>query len=311
MKRKTTSKQRRSRKEEPPVQVAGVRLSSPSRVVYPGDGITKLQLARYYETVGQRMLPYIAGRPLTLIRCPDNIEECFFQKHVDDNPVYDALERVAVREEKGVRYYPAVHTVAGLVSLVQLGVVEFHTLGSRRDALEKPDRFTLDLDPDPALPWERVTRAARAVRAVLVQLGLTSFVKTTGGKGLHVVVPLQRRSGWDEVKEFSHRVASLLREAGPDEYTLRVSKTRRTGKILIDYLRNARGSVAVEAYSARARPGAPVSMPIRWEEVARSKPGRHTIRTVAKRVTTQPDPWDGYFAVKQSITAGMKRQLGM
>jgi bifunctional non-homologous end joining protein LigD len=304
--------QRRSRKEEPATEVGGVRLTSPSRVVYPADGITKLELARYYERIGEHMLPYIAGRPLTLIRCPDNIEECFYQKHVDDNRVYDALERVAVREEKGVRHYPAVHDVKGLLSLVQLGVVEFHTLGSRRDQLEKPDRFTLDLDPDPALPWERVTRAARAIRTVLTELGLTSFVKTTGGKGLHVVVPLQRRSGWDEVKEFSRRVAGLLREAAPDEYTLRVSKTRRTGKILLDYLRNARGSVAVEAFSARARPGAPVSLPIGWDELARSQPGRHTIRSAPKRVQSRrDDPWAGYFEVKQSITAAMKRQLGM
>jgi bifunctional non-homologous end joining protein LigD len=199
-----------------------------------------------------------------------------------------------------------------VLSLVQLGVVEFHTLGSRRDQLEKPDRFTLDLDPDPALPWEQVTRAARAIRSILSELRLTSFVKTTGGKGLHVVVPLQRRSGWEEVKEFSRRIASLLRDAAPNEYTLRVSKTRRTGKILIDYLRNARGSVAVEAYSARARPGAPVSLPIRWEDLARTRPGQHTIRTVAKRTSGKHvDPWEGYFDVKQSITAAMKRQLGM
>jgi bifunctional non-homologous end joining protein LigD len=147
---------------------------------------------------------------------------------------------------------------------------------------------------------------------VLSELGLTSFVKTTGGKGLHVVVPLQRRGGWDEVKEFSRRVASLLREAAPDEYTLRVSKARRTGRILIDYLRNARGSIAVEAYSARARRGAPVSLPVRWEELARSEPGRHTIRTVPKRLGSQRrDPWEDYFDVKQSLTARMKRQLGM
>jgi len=293
--------------------VGGVQLSSPDRVVYPDIGLTKLELAKYYEAVADWMLPHVANRPLTLIRCPDDWHECFYQKHIDANKVYYAVKPVRIREEAGSANYAAIDNAEGLLSLVQIGTVEFHTWGARIDRLENPDRFTLDLDPGPGVEWKRVVRAAQAIRGVLDDLGLQSFVKTTGGKGLHVVVPFRRGPGWDEVKVFTRAVASLLVEAAPDEYTISVAKSKRHGKILIDYLRNARGSIAVEAYSARARAGAPVSTPLHWEELtAGLKPERFNVRTLPKRMKKLgEDPWREMLKVRQAITATMRRKLGL
>lgn len=293
------------------VDIGGVSLSSPDRVPYPEAGITKLEVARYYERAAEWMLPHIRNRPLTLVRCPATYQSCFFQKHIDSNKVYKAVKPIEVTEGKGVGLYAAVDSIEGLMSFVQLGALEFHTMGCRSDRLEQPDRFTLDLDPDPSVPWSRVVASAHTIRQLLEELGLKSFVKTTGGKGLHVVVPITRRRGWDEVKEFTRGVASLLVAAAPNEYTLSVSKARRKGKILVDYLRNARGSIAVEAYSTRARVGATVATPITWDEL---KPGldpqRFTVRTMAKRFASlDRDPWDGYHRVRQSITAKIYRQV--
>ena len=301
------------RKRGPAVDVDGVELSSPDRVVYPEIGLTKLELARYYEAVADWMLPHLANRPLTLIRCPDDWHTCFYQKHIDENRVYHAVKPVRIREESGMATYAAVDDARGLLSLVQIGTVEFHTWGARIDRLEQPDRFTLDLDPGPGVEWKRVVQAARALRAVLEDLGLRSFVKTTGGKGLHVVVPFRRGPGWDEVKEFTRAVASLLVEAAPDEYTISVAKAKRHGKILIDYLRNARGSIAVAAYSARARSGAPASTPVYWDELTTGlKPERFNVRSLPNRMKKLgKDPWQELLETRQSITASMKRKLGL
>jgi len=295
------------------VEVGGVELSSPDRVVYPDVGLTKLELAKYYEAVAEWMLPHVANRPLTLIRCPDDWHKCFYQKHIDENKVYYAVKPVRIREESGSATYAAIDSTEGLLSLVQLGTVEFHTWGAHIDRLEQPDRFTLDLDPGPGVEFRRVIRAALAIRAVLEDLGLRGFVKTTGGKGLHVVVPFRRGPGWEEVKEFTRGIAALMVEAAPDEYTISVAKSKRSGKILIDYLRNARGAIAVEAYSARARAGAPVSTPVHWDELSGGfRAERFTVRTLPNRMKRLgEDPWTELLKTRQSITAGMKRKVGL
>jgi bifunctional non-homologous end joining protein LigD len=233
------------------------------------------------------ILPHIEGRPLTLVRCPQGRQKhCFFQKHMDelDSP---HIAKVRVKEEKGARDYGTLDSVEGLLTLVQLGALELHTWNSRADRLEKPDRFVIDLDPDEGLPWSRVVQAAREVRALLEDLGLASWVKTTGGKGIHVVVPLQRRSGWDEVRDFSRAVSAAVAAASPDHYTLNVAKSKRKGRLLLDYMRNARGSTAVEAYSTRAREGATVATPITWDELeAGVRSDAFTIRNVPERWMT-------------------------
>jgi len=294
-----------------PTRVAGVRLTSPDRVLYEAQGITKLDLARYYEAVAEWMLPHVRDRPLTLVRCPTGYQECFYQKHIEASSP-EAIVRVEVAPDDP-RPYGAVDSAAGLVALAQIGALELHTWGARRDRLERPDRLTLDLDPDPSVPWKRVLEAAFQLRDLLEELGLRSFPKTTGGKGLHLVVPIERRSGWDEVKEFSRRVGAVLAEAHPGRYTLNVSKAKRKGRVLIDYLRNGRGATAVAVYSARARAGAPVAVPVRWDELGpKLKPDRYNVKNLPRRLASlREDPWAEYFEVRQSITAAMRRAVGM
>lgn len=296
------------------VPIGGIRLSSPGRVIYPELGITKLEVAEYYEAAGEGLLPHFRDRPLTLVRCPDTYQKCFFQKHIDENKAYAWVQRVPVKEEDGdVASYLAVNSVDGVLSLVQLGALEFHTWGSRKDKLEQPDKFTLDIDPDPSVPWARVVKTAHTIRQLLSELGLQSFAKTTGGKGLHVVVPLQRRRGWGEIKAFTEAVASLLVQAAPREYTISMSKAKRGGKILVDYLRNARGSTAVEAYSTRARAGATISTPLHWDELTPDlRPDDLNVRTLPKRLASQgSDPWPGYHQLKQTITAQTLARLSL
>jgi len=309
--RKSEAARERPRGPGGRVAIGGVWLSSPDRVPYPEDGITKLEVAEYYEAAAEWLLPHIRNRPLTLVRCPDTYRSCFFQKHIDENKVYDAVKPIEVMEEKGPGLYAAVDSLEGVMSFVQLGTLEFHTMGCRADRLEQPDRFTLDLDPGPGVPFSRIVRSAHTIRELLRELELESFVKTTGGKGLHVVVPIGRRREWDEVKEFTRGVASLLVSAAPDEYTISVSKARRKGKILIDYLRNARGSIAVEAYSTRSRAGGTVATPVSWEELTPDlDPQAFNVRTMAKRFASlDRDPWDGYARVRQSITAAIYRRV--
>lgn len=299
----------RSGKRE--VTVAGVRLTSPEKVFYREEGYTKLDLARYYEAVADRMLPHLRERPLTLVRCPQGYEaDCFFQKHMDevDSP---HVRKIRVRETRGARDYGTVRDLAGILTVVQLGALELHTWNSRADRLEQPDRVTLDIDPDPGVGWKDVVQAAREIRLLLRELDLECFLKTTGGKGLHVVVPLVRRAGWEDVRDFARAVLGTLAGASPSRYTLDMAKSKRKGRLLLDYLRNARGATAVEVYSTRARAGATVSTPISWEELdAGVDPKGFTIRTVPARLE-MPDPWKDYGAVKQSLTAPLLRRLGL
>ena len=206
--------------------------------------------------------------------------------------------------------YIAINSVRGLISLVQMGTLEFHPWGSRTDRLEQPDRLIFDLDPDPSVSWKQVAHAAQALRMKLEDLGLAAFAKTTGGKGLHIVVPLVRRKGWDEIKEFCREFAETFVREAPELYTANMSKAKRRGKIFIDYLRNARGATAVAAYSTRARPGAPVSTPIDWDELAVLRSDQYTLGNLGRRLVERGrDPWEQYDDAKRPITVAMRKRL--
>jgi bifunctional non-homologous end joining protein LigD len=290
-------------------EIAGVRLTHPERVLYPDRGLTKRDLARYYERIADRMLPLIADRPLTLVRCPDGQgKECFYQKHVSDQ-FPPSILRVDVGEAQP---YAAVRDLAGLLALVQMGVLEIHIWGSHVDHLEQPDYIVFDLDPDEGLAWERVVEGARAVKARLEEVGLATFLKTTGGKGLHVVSPLKPRLAWDEVKAFTKAISESIVRREPQRYTSMLPKVRRQGKIFIDYLRNGRGATSISAYSARARPGAPVSAPLSWEELddPEIRGNTFTVESLPARLDTlRSDPWEGFAKAGKAITAKMLKAL--
>jgi bifunctional non-homologous end joining protein LigD len=291
-----------------PLTVAGVRLTSPDKVLYPEAGVTKLDLARYYETVAEWMLPHLRGRPLTLVRCPaGHTGACFFQKHFDAGSVPDGITLVDVGERDGSSLYGTLDSLTGILSLVQLGCLELHSWNSRADRLERPDRFVMDIDPDPGVGWDAIVDAALHLHDLLAELGLVSFLKTSGGKGLHVVVPIDRRTSWADVRAFSGGVASLLSRAAPHLYTTEMAKAKRKGRILLDYLRNARGATAIEAYSTRARPGAPVAAPIHWDELLDGvRADSFNVHNMAARMTELgADPWADLHRVRQSITRAM------
>jgi bifunctional non-homologous end joining protein LigD len=286
------------------VEIAGIRLTHPDRVLYPDQGITKLELARYYEQVADWMLPHVEGRPLTLVRCPSgHKKQCFYQRHVTES-LGDPIRSISVKEGRSTVSYVAVDSTPGLIALVQMGVLEIHTWGSRQDHLEQPDRLTFDLDPDPALSWQRVREAAQALRKRLSGLGFGVFVKTTGGKGLHVVVPITPNQDWDSAKAFARKVAEDLTAEAPELYIATMSKAKRKGKIFIDYLRNARSATAISAYSTRAHAGAPVSVPLHWDELTVDVREEHfNIRNVPQRLARlRRDPWDGYEAARRPLT---------
>jgi bifunctional non-homologous end joining protein LigD len=288
------------------VSVAGVRLTHPDRVLYPEQAITKLALARYYEAIADWIVPHVADRPLSLVRCPDGRRaQCFYQKHAGAG-VPAEVKRVRIRESGGgFATYLYVDDLPGLVALAQIGVLEVHPWGTRVGHLEKPDRLVLDLDPAPDFPWPQVVEAARDVRALLTDLELVGFLKTTGGKGLHVVVPLRPAAGWDAVRALAEGIGAELARRAPDRYTINPLKAERRGRIFVDYLRNTRGATAVAAYSPRARAGAPVSTPVGWTELSgETPPAGFTIETVPQRLARlRRDPWAEFFSVDQAISS--------
>jgi len=290
----------------------GVRLTHPDRVLYPGDDLTKLDLARYYRAVGGWAVPHLVGRPLTLVRCPGGQgKPCFYQKHLGKGAP-DAIGHIDIVEEGETVAYPVIEDLAGLIGLVQMNVIEIHPSGATAEKRDTPDRITFDLDPDEGLAWPRVTEAAIEIREALSAIGLQSFVKTTGGKGLHVVVPLQPRLGWDEVKAFTKWVADRFVAQSPERFTANQAKRARRGRIYIDYLRNSRGATAIGTYSPRARPGAPVSTPLFWEEVEKgARPEGFTVVTVPQRLAAlDTDPWAEIGKLRQSIGAAVRRRMG-
>jgi bifunctional non-homologous end joining protein LigD len=301
---------------EPPEEargsaVAGVVITHPDRVLFPETGVTKRDLASYIEAVSERMLPHVKGRPLMLLRCPEGrAGGCFFQKHPGIS-VPPAVRQITVRESKGNATYLAVTNSAGLVSLVQVGVIEVHIWGAREDRQDAPDRLVFDLDPDPSVPWARTIRAAVDLRDRLTSLGLVSFPKTTGGKGIHIVVPFRRGPSWEDVARIGSSVAASMIQENPGGFTATLSKARRHGRILIDTLRNRRGATWVAPYSPRAREGAPVSTPLSWDEVTpKLKPERFTVQTMASRLR-QSDPWDAMEGTRQSLPRALRVEKGI
>jgi len=250
-------------------------------------------------------LPHIAERPLSIVRCPEGSgKPCFFQKHVGQG-VSRGIDSVTVPDKKGKgsEQYITVSSKEGLVGLAQMGVLEIHPWGSKNDSLETPDRIIFDFDPDEAIDWKTLAESAMEVRDVLNELGLQSFVKSTGGKGLHVVAPIQPKHEWAAVKEFTHNVARALESARPDHYLTKMTKSARKGRIFLDYLRNDRGSTAVAPYSPRARKGVRVAIPLHWEELGKGKPADFSVSnfdTWKKRL--QRDPWEELLHLEQAVT---------
>jgi len=282
---------------------AGVRLSSPEKVLFSEQGVTKADLAAHYERVAERIMPFVEKRLISLVRCPEGSEgQCFFQKH-ESKGFPDAIKCMDVMEKDGEKdNYLYADDLAGIIAAVQMGTLEFHIWGSRIDRLEHPDRLVFDLDPDEGLTFPDVREAAFDIRDRLEKIGLKTLPMVTGGKGIHVVAPLERRAEWPEVKQFAHDFAKGMSEEEPDRYIAQASKAKRKGKIFIDYLRNERGATAIAPYSTRARKGAPVAMPVSWEELKSLKAANSFhIGDMTTRLE-QADPWAEAADWKQAIT---------
>jgi bifunctional non-homologous end joining protein LigD len=281
--------------------VEGVRLSNPDKILYPEQGITKGELADYYVAVADRMLPHLAYRPVTMVRCPMGQEtKCFYQRHAGSG-VPEQLHEVTIPGFDEPYLY--IKDVSGLIAMVQMGVLEIHPWGVRVESPDCADRIVFDLDPAEGLGFGEVIAAAREVRKRLTALGLQSFVKTTGGKGLHVVVPVEPTSAWREVKRFAKGVSAEMAADAPERYLTKISKAERTGRIFIDYLRNDPTSTAVAPFSSRSRPGAPVAMPLRWDQLGPDlDPHSYTVETVPAILARQrSDPWAEMLDIRQRL----------
>jgi bifunctional non-homologous end joining protein LigD len=308
----------RSAARETRVPVAGIGISHPERVLFPTARTTKLDLARYYETIGDWIVPHLIDRPLTLVRCPTGTgstgdkrsADCFYMKH---SKVWapSAIRRVRIREKTKIGEYLIVDSLPALVGLVQMDVLEVHTWNACFSDIERPDRIVIDLDPGKRVMWSAVVDAARLVRDLLLELELQSFVKSTGGRGLHVVVPLKPQAGWGECLDFARAIAQLLVRHRPALFTEQFAKAGRDDKILVDYLRNNRTNTSIAAYSTRARPDAPVSVPLSWSELSAARePGRFTITTVPPRLARlRADPWLAFWRTKQRVSVKAARAL--
>ena len=280
--------------------VEGVRLSSPDKVLWHEQGVTKAELAEYYLAVADTMLPHVARRPVTMVRCPTGAEKkCFYQRHAGSG-VLPQLKEVTVPGFADPYLY--IEDVAGLIAMVQMGTLEIHPWGVTVERPDRPDRIIFDLDPDEGLGFVEVVSAALEVRERLRRAGLESFVKTTGGKGLHVVVPIEPVTEWRAAKAFAKSFSDEMADDAPERYLTRISKAERAGRIFIDYLRNDPTSTAVGPYSTRSRPGAPVAMPIEWEALERPlDPAAFTIETVPALAAGRKDPWAEMAAVLQRL----------
>jgi bifunctional non-homologous end joining protein LigD len=282
---------------------ATVKITSLDRVVFADAGIDKGRVAEYYRAIADWILPGLVERPLSLVRCPDGADgACFFQKH-HAPALGKHVHAIPLQQKSGTEDYLYVRDAAGLLELVQMNTLEFHPWGARIGDTEHPDRLVFDLDPDAGVAWPQVRAAAREVRAQLATHGLESFVRLSGGKGLHVVVPLRPRADWDAAKDFCEQVAQELVVRRPDAYVATMSKARRTGRIFIDWLRNTRGATSVTSWSLRARPGAPVAVPLRWEDLGRIDAGNQfgLAAAQARAARLRRDPWEGFESLRQTL----------
>jgi bifunctional non-homologous end joining protein LigD len=283
--------------------LTSVNITHPDRLVFPELGLTKGDIANYYEAVAPRMLPHLRDRPLTLVFCPKGVDQgCQYLRH---SKVWGpkAIRRIRIREKTKIGEYMIADTREALLSLAQMNVLEVHTWNSTADHIEKPNRIVLDLDPGEKVQWEAVIAAARLIRSMLAELKLKSWVKTTGGRGLHVVVPIVPERDWSVCLEYARQIATVAVEQNAALYTTDFRKQGREDKILIDYLRNNRTNTSISAFSVRARQGAPVSMPIDWNDLRPSHgPERFTVKTsVAYLKRQQADPWRDYWRIRQRL----------
>jgi bifunctional non-homologous end joining protein LigD len=302
------SKPARSKARE---TVAGVSISNPQRVIDAESGARKLDLARYYESIADWILPELDERPVSLLRAPEGVAgEQFFQKHAERLAIPN-IKHLDPKLDPGHARLMEIDSLKALVGAVQMGCIELHTWNATTGRIELPDRLILDLDPDPALPWRSMLEATRLTLSVLDELGLDTYLKTSGGKGMHLVVPLARRADWDCVKAFGKALAEFMAHQLPERFTATMGPKNRVGKIFIDYLRNARGASTVAAYSARARPGLAVSVPIHRDELDELRSAQQwNIDNLRLRLDQlRASPWKGY-ANRQRLTRDMWKQLG-
>jgi bifunctional non-homologous end joining protein LigD len=289
-----------------------VAISNPDKLYFPEAGISKLEVAQYFERLAPRIVPYIENRPLSLVRCPDGwSKQCFYQKHADKS-VNPAVDRIEVPEGGGTATYMGARNATALVALVQWGVLELHPWGSRKPRLDRPDQLIFDFDPDDAIEWSELVSGVGLLRTLLEELDLESFIKTTGGKGLHVVVPIRTTLDWRQAKGFTKAVADFMVSTFTDRFTATIAKAKRTGKILIDYLRNAEGATAIAPYAVRARSNAPISMPIAWDELDSDVRFDHfNLRNAEQRLSRQKrDPWRDFLTTRQTITKAHGKRVG-
>jgi bifunctional non-homologous end joining protein LigD len=281
---------------------AQIKLTHPNKIIYPEDHISKEEFALYYASIEKWILPYITNRPLTVVRCPQDYHHCFYQKHINVTTP-PQLKGIVIKEKEKKAEYIYIDDSAGLFALVQMGCLELHPWGSTIKKVDHPDIIIFDLDPAPDVPWKNIVSTAFAVKKYLAELKLQSFVKTTGGKGLHIVIPIKPEFTWTEIKNYAHAFVDLMVSEYPNKYIDTMAKAKRKGKIFIDYLRNVRGATAIAPYSTRARAHAPIATPIHWDELSNHfKDTFFTLKTLPKRLQNlQVDPWQDFFKIKQRV----------
>ncbi|MBJ2158924.1 non-homologous end-joining DNA ligase [Variovorax sp. IB41] len=306
--KKATTPESASTKKETALPMAQKqKITHAERVIDAHSGITKGQLAAYYAAVATQMLPHLRGRPVALVRAPDGVGgELFFQKHVQNREI-PGVRLLDPALDPGHDPLLQIDTAAGLLGAAQMNVIELHTWNGTSRALDRPDRMTFDLDPGEGVEWAQMQEAALLVKTLLDELGLPSFLKTSGGKGLHVVVPLRRRHGWDEVKGFSQAIVQHLSRILPERFVAKSGPRNRVGKIFADYLRNGFGATTVSAWSARSRPGLGVSVPVDWDELPElTGAAQWTVANIAERIAVGNTPWEAMERSRTGLAAAMK-----
>jgi bifunctional non-homologous end joining protein LigD len=299
-------------KGENDFRICDVRLTHPDKVLYPAEGLTKRDVAEYLLAASERMLPHLANRPVSLLRCPEGVgKPGFFQRHA--GPGFPtAVRRLAAEGTGGKKVdYLCIPDLQGLLAAAQADVLEFHIWGVHADDMRRPDRIVFDLDPDPSLGFQTVRESAVDLRSTLEALGLASFPMLTGGKGVHVIVPIMRRYTWPTVKQFAKALAERYAEQVPDLYVATMRKAQRRGKIFIDHFRNQWAASAVVPYSPRAREGASVAWPVTWDTLTNAKSARAVSLKGAAQRLQEPDPWQNYRGLKQELAPATLRALGV
>lgn len=282
------------------LEVEGIIITHPEKVLFDSPIITKSDVVNYYEKISPRMLPYVKDRVLSVVRCPKGImSSCFFMKHPNTESEQINLINVASSSNENVEYF-YINSIPGIIHEVQMGTLEFHTWGSTVNSIETPDIMIFDLDPDEGMDLERIRQGVRDMKGILDNLSLKSYLKTSGGKGYHIVVPIMPNATWDTIHDFAKNIANVMEEKWPNRYTSNVRKEKRKGKIFIDWIRNGRGATSVAPYSIRARKGATVSMPISWEELDTTAPYDIDMPKAISRLSYD-DPWEGFFENPQML----------